>query len=297
MINTIQPHNTILSFLKKHINPHISKYINPYKYMWTIINKIYIKKNGLTPLTIDKVVSETKKSDTIFFFGSGFSVNEISNEEWDYFKSHNTISANWFHKRDIIPIDYYIVHEMHATVNRSGAINIRDNIYFKEYLDNLNKPCYKDSILFINIGINSTKEIINTGFLKNRKYVFYNNKLTKGFSFKKSLNCIFNNGIYFGGSIVLEAIHLSYIMGFKKIVLVGVDLYDSRYFWLNKDEDRDGLKYIGKSHNEAHKTYPYIMKHLDDIMTILKKEGVELYVYNPKSLLAEKLPIYKPEED
>ena len=108
MISTIQPHNTILSFLNKHINPHICKYINPYKYMWTIINKIYIKKNGLTPLTIDKVVSETKKSDTIFFFGSGFSVNEISNEEWDYFKSHNTISANWFHKRDIIPIDFLV---------------------------------------------------------------------------------------------------------------------------------------------------------------------------------------------
>ena len=72
MINTIQPHNTILSFLNKHINPHICKYINPYKYMWTIINKIYIKKNGLTPLTIDKVVSETKNPTPYSFLVPDF---------------------------------------------------------------------------------------------------------------------------------------------------------------------------------------------------------------------------------
>ena len=288
----------ISSFLNKYINPHICNTLNPYMYMWIIINKWYVKKYRLKPLTLETIINDTKKSDTIFIFGSGYSIKDISKKEWNMFKEHNTLSFNWFHNKCYIPIDYYIVREIHGSIHSSkNKENILKDPNFIKYMDNLNKDCYKNSILFISLNMDIIHSIIKNGILRGRKYIFYANRVLNKFSFKKDLSKIYHGGIYSGGATLLDAIHLAYIMGFKKIVLVGVDLYDSRYFWLNKDEDRDGLKYIGKSHNEAHKTYPYIMKHLDDIMTILKKEGVELYVYNPKSLLAEKLPIYKPEED
>ncbi|EHP89548.1 hypothetical protein [Methanotorris formicicus] len=280
------------------INPHICRVFNPYTYMWSVINRWYIKKYNLKPLTLKEIIKNTKKSDTIFIFGSGYSINEISKEEWNMFRKHNTLSFNWFHNKCYIPIDYYIVREIHRSVHGKYDIeNVSKDQNFVKYLENLNKNCYKDSILFINLNMDTTYLIIKSGFLRNRKYIFYANNIINKFGFKKDLSKIYHGGIYSGGATLLDAIHISYIMGFKKIVLVGVDLYDSRYFWLNRDENRDGLEDIGKSYKDVHRTYPYIIKHLDDIVDTLKKEGTELYVYNSKSLLAKKLPIYKLNED
>ncbi|MFB6345530.1 MAG: hypothetical protein ABEK50_07145, partial [bacterium] len=44
----------------------------------------------------EKDLRKNKTSSRIFIFGSGYSVNDISHDEWDAISSHDTLSFNWF---------------------------------------------------------------------------------------------------------------------------------------------------------------------------------------------------------
>jgi hypothetical protein len=96
-----------------------------------------------------------------------------------------------------------------------------------------------------------------------------------------------------------DAVHLGYLGGWKHLVLVGVDLYDRRSFWLKENELRDEYRYtsdkqtatVDTPHNTAmNGIIPFMKRWYKD----LKADGVEMSVYNPRSLLAEFMPIYKP---
>ena len=101
-----------------------------------------------------------------------------------------------------------------------------------------------------------------------------------------------------------DAVNCAYCLGWTNIVLVGVDLYDSRYFYLPPDQtvafDETTLKIGGAEYNpirgqrfdEAHNT---VRIGIIDVMASwrpwFEREGVRLSVYNPRSLLADVLPI------
>ena len=48
----------------------------------------------------------------------------------------------------------------------------------------------------------------------------------------------FNSGIVHGFGSVISVVNIAYLMGWKHIVLVGIDLYDHRYFYLPPNETR-----------------------------------------------------------
>ena len=81
-------------------------------------------------------------------------------------------------------------------------------------------------------------------------------------------------------------------MGWKHIVLVGVDLYDRRYFWLPPNETRliDSVRNF--TFDDPAKDGK--VESIGKWKTIFEQHGVNLYVYNPKSLLTDVLPLYKP---
>ena len=97
----------------------------------------------------------------------------------------------------------------------------------------------------------------------------------------------------------------AYVLGWRRIVLVGVDLYDSRYFFLPADKTLGVDPVTGRTTavganqwrgNRSSQPHNTVQIGIVDVMkswrSILAGDGVELYVYNPRSLLADVLPVY-----
>ena len=49
----------------------------------------------------------------------------------------------------------------------------------------------------------------------------------------------FAQGVRHAPGTLSDVVNCAYLLGWKDIVLVGVDLYDSRYFWLEQDQTLD----------------------------------------------------------
>ena len=111
----------------------------------------------------------------------------------------------------------------------------------------------------------------------------------------KSLPCSISDGITRKAGAIGGGISLARIVGWKKIVLIGVDLYDSRYFWLKEDEIRNKNQVSSTSQQ-----HPTVSRNLQSIVKIwsekLADEGYKLEVYNPRSLLISILPQFKWED-
>ena len=81
-------------------------------------------------------------------------------------------------------------------------------------------------------------------------------------------------------------------MGYERIVLAGADYYDKGYFWLDEGESRayDDPRF------PATRPWPYaevIVEMMGRWREIMARDGVELTVYNPRSLLARTLPVFR----
>lgn len=68
--------------------------------------------------------------------------------------------------------------------------------------------------------------------------------------------------IFHKGATLFDVVNISYILGYKEIVLVGIDLYDRRYFWLERNEtDKCDLK-RGKTYSDNHATTDNVLSGL-----------------------------------
>ena len=100
------------------------------------------------------------------------------------------------------------------------------------------------------------------------------------------------------GSSVERAISLSLILGFIKIVILGVDLKDRRYFWNKEDKNFKGLSVKQKGsglHKTAVKRFGNLpiqnsIKIIDQIAR--KYHGSKILITTNKSILSRKLEKY-----
>jgi len=253
-----------ISWLQNHRNSHLYKHIS------------------------EETLLSSKKSNTVFIFGSGYSINDISQDEWKYFEKHDTISFNWFVYQKFVRIDYHIIKEIAPNDLDSSIWHPKFNEYSKNIAEN---PFYSKTIFIVQKGWKATggNRMIGLHLLsKNsnifRYYISYRGK-------DRLPTFTFSEGLSHNGTLSL-CINFAWIMGWKKIVLVGVDLYDRRYFWLNQKETRDRDMMRGASYKDQHNMSKVTVPLMNKWRKFFIKNNVELYVYNSKSLLAEVLPVY-----
>src|SRR5258706_13937478 len=48
----------------------------------------------------------TRKNDTLFVMGSGYSINDLTPTELRFFEQHDVLSFNWFCKQNFLRSDY-----------------------------------------------------------------------------------------------------------------------------------------------------------------------------------------------
>ncbi len=231
----------------------------------------------------------SRKSDTVFIFGSGYSINEITYPEWSHFQEHDTLGFNWFVRQDKIRVDYHLTREL--SPDDLDPSVWRPAIWEHAELIR-NSPYYRETIFLVQAGwraINGNR-LVGMRLLPERARVFrfFNHRRGR----LQPPSSTLNEGLVHGESTLTDCINFGLILGWRSIVLVGVDLYDRRYFWLRHDKTRDNDRLRSASHTTRHNAAQGLTEHLGKWRDVLLARGCTLYVYNPRSLLASVLPVY-----
>ena len=167
-----------------------------------------------------------KQSDTLFIFGSGYSLNSISKKEWEYFEKNDTFGFSHFIKQKWINCRFHLIRGW-----KEGWISPKaGQTSYDEIINILKKNnFYKNTIFIIQ---NEPSAIVGNSILSRK----LSNSPQKIFKYKTDFNLNFpnrsqpNKFCHQNGTL-FDALSFGYLMEWKKIILVGVDLYDSRYFF------------------------------------------------------------------
>ena len=264
------------------------------------ISKILKLKSEANVTDIENIKTSRRK-DTIFIMGSGYSINDITREEWQHFIDVGDIlSFNYFFRGKFVPINYHICGEMDGAPNYGSVLmNSKHREGIKSYYNEIfSNPCYKNTTYFLRYKIDFTKAPVPIALwalfflkaFKNKQVCPYRIVIPKDAILEPSDNIYAISCI---GATLFDAVNIAYILGYKKIVLVGIDLYDRRYFWLGRNETHEGDLKRGNTYSNIHRTADKGIRGMAVWNKYLIKKGVRLYIYNPRSLLNKVLHIYR----
>lgn len=240
---------------------------------------------------------KTRRSDTVFIFGSGYSLNEISQKEWAYFQQHDIFGFTGFVYQKWVPVNYHLIR---------GAIEVLKGITWRPFAEEYMK-ILKDNSFFNNavllIQADHTAYFCNN--LIGHQFISPGSRIFRYRTLRGSEAPSFclRQGVVHSQGTLNDCVNLAFLMGWKQIVLVGVDLYDQRYFWLPPDQtwsfDESGHSKIssvgmrGQRYDQIHNTVKNgVIETLSEWSKEFEKRGTRLSIYNPLSLLAGHLPVY-----
>lgn len=252
-----------------------------------------------------KSIKERKRSDTLFVLGSGASINEISDTQWQQIRKHDTVGFNFWLIHPFVPTYYF--WEMPLEEDRRSV-----------FIDLLlrKQETYRDTVF---IGrrvwpnmVDRVQEILDlTPLLDHYNALSVDlppkSNYSKG-GFEKSIKTLNQFGVidlllrkhllFHRRGSLSDILAFSLGMGYKKIVLCGVDLLSTDYFF-----DQVPFKWKGsllpippKVNGNVHSTvdpskvditideFLYIMRDL-----VLKPRQVTLELLSTKSRLYPEL--------
>jgi hypothetical protein len=246
----------------------------------------------------EEAVRARRRSETVFVFGSGYSLNDIPGEEWEAMSRHDTFGFNAFYRQNWVRVDFHLL--------RGGVYGeLRWRAHAQEVSARLRQnPHYEDTIFLLQQDYTGSfaNQLVGHGLLPTDAQLFrYRTARAPGLPTHS-----FADGVRHAPGTLSDVVNCAYLLGWKEIVLVGVDLYDSRYFWLEPDQtlahDATTGNLIpaavnnirGQRYDEPHNTARSgVVEQMRDWARMLADEGVSLSVYNPRSLLADVVPVYR----
>lgn len=236
-----------------------------------------------------------KKSDTVFLVGSGYSINDLTKKDVSFMEQHDIFAFSTFlDNNKFFRVDFYLGREFFICDETMMSIPFMRKFtmidYYFSYKANHSKYC-GNTIFFVQHEVKSNmNSILARRLLKKGTKIFrFKSDFLKWFRFpSKNLRKL----MHFGGTLA-DALHACYAMGYRKIILVGIDLYDRQYYWLKENETYACDIGRGNTCTDPHRTSNNMVNAFKRWKPFFDKNGVEVYVLNPKSLLAEVLPVYK----
>lgn len=236
--------------------------------------------------------NSSKHNDTLIVYGCGSSINELNDDDKEHFSQFDSIAFNWFCKSNI-KAKYYLIREQANIPSRSSKDETPEKL-----IKNLNNDVYKNSILIVHKlseksgdclhyedpkilnQFNHNGIIVNDLKLHNNAY---------GVDLWDNTN-ILSQGVYHGRATLNNVLHVAVYMKYKSIIFVGVDLYDSRYFWVKEGATRHSVKKKGRNYKDKY----FLAKRIVDLVSETKKKyKINMSVYNKKSLLTSIMGVYK----
>lgn len=239
-----------------------------------------------------------RRSDTVFVFGSGYSLNDITPAQWKHIAEHDTFGFTAFIYQRWVRTDFHLLR---------GGIEgyLRWRPYAEEFCKTLNdNPFFADTIFLLQgeYFAQFSNQLVGYRLLREGTRIFrYRTARGDGLPTRT-----LREGVRHTGGTLSDAVNAAACLGWKQIVLAGVDLYDSRYFWLGPDETygldratgllvpaKTNLRGLGHSdvHNTARNGVVVTMGQWREYLE--RERGIRLLVFNPRSLLADVMPIYQ----
>jgi len=277
-----------------------------------------LSEKGVGPC-IDEVSLERKKSsETVFILGSGSSINEISDAQWKQIDQHDSIGLNRWPIHDFVPT--YYVFEQHLSPDepkfnkmfwkmieavgedyRDIPVILKDASAVTDRLEPADLPKWLREKLIISCDSAFPQLVAWSSEEKQHR------RLLRYLDYK----CYFDRQsyrlLYRKRSSISYLIHLAVVLGYDTIVLCGVDLTDSKYFfeseqyqdsdipipWRSFRRERDGTDETHKVNDPelGRLTLENIVYMLDDL--ILTPRDIDLYVESDRSALHPELPQYE----
>ena len=252
--------------------------------------RVAFRKSGRRGYRIldEHALRATRRSDTVFILGSGYSINDLTPEECAHFEQHDTLAFNFFAHSQLLRVDYHLVREIAESDRRRDVWEPRIREYFELIRGN---PAYRDTVLLLQEGLRAvnSNRAFELGVVPRDKRLF----LWRTAYGRRELGRSFAEGLSHPDATIEECINLAYLLGWTTIVLVGFDLYDNRYFWLDYEQARYPHLSGEGNHRLPHPTGPGVLRTIADWRAVLGASGVTLAVYNPRSLAAQVLPVYE----
>jgi hypothetical protein len=232
-----------------------------------------------------------KTSDTCVIYGSGWSINKLTEETKQKLAQFDSISFNWYCKSNT-RTTFYLVREQ---ANMKKRTHKRTGEDVSNFIRTMNSIPYENTCLIIHDLTKHSNNVHHYSSVLNK----FNGKgvvvLDQKSPKLSKTNCwakesIFKTGVYHGMTTMTNVMHIVINLGYKRVIFVGVDLYDSRYFWLPKNKARHSVKQKGQRQTSKHQTALYTINLIIDIK---KHHDIELLCQNRKSLLAKHMPVWK----
>lgn len=249
-----------------------------------------------------KFFLNNKPNSTCFIMGSGSSINDITPEQFSFIKRNYSIGINSWFLHDF-KTDIYMFEAGDPSWSEASKIF---KYLEKNYLEYKEIPILMpyDSFWFDK----KIKHLRKTNKLK----IFYyfvlpfliTNKifLSKAYIAKYKLSKYFNldASIYGSGSSVIRAVCFARELGYKKIVLLGVDLSNADYFY-NVDKSylnrRGILDYENNQKGKIHLTNDPKSKKIivEDFLKFAKEDehfNSKIYIASKKSSLYPEISLF-----
>jgi hypothetical protein len=234
-----------------------------------------------------EVLRAGRRSDLVFVFGSGGSLAELSADAWAGISVHDTFGFNWFVRQEYVRCDFHLVRGVaDATLDRR---RVRSDI--EEYFRFLREsPWFADSTVLLQHERRAFAA--NTALLEGM--IPPGRPILPWHTFPGAVpSDDLARGLAHGSSTLFDSINAAYLLGWSEIVLAGVDLYDRQYFWLERGTARGLDAERGAQATDPHSQVGHgVARQIGTWSTWLARRGVRLSVLNPRSLLADVLPVH-----
>lgn len=281
---------------------------NDIEYSHSVRNKIRNLASLGEALTIENMnISKLKKSDTVFILGSGASVNDLNSSDWGHISQHDSIGFNFWLIHEHTPTFYFF---------EPSTDDDRHECFLK--LLHLKREKYSAVPLICEFkwweGSGRTFE----GFpeeLKSNVHLYapyyfrfrYPFLVYLALTYWRLEGCFglnsFDNVIHHRATLS-ALVMFSMLAGYKRIVMVGIDLSNTKYFWEDKPDSYINLpKPRNVETGHLHATIDPgltsrewaipIDKFLDFVdRIILEPNNIELFIGSQKSKLYPRFPLY-----
>lgn len=254
--------------------------------------RAYRKASGLPAFNLSEF-AQRKTSDTLIVLGSGSSINALSEEDWDTIREHDSIGLNFWLLNQFVP-DFYMF-EVGPTQDRID--------HFQTFLTE--RAARYESVPMIykdtdrhTVNLSSVPSMVVHQFRVLNKInlpLDREDRLQAALRWCLRLRIPQITGLHvFARASIVQACALGAMLGYKRIVLAGVDLNNTRYFW----SDNPDLNWFGAQPGTVHKTMTSeklvpVDRVLDAFDTEwFKPAGITLYCGHATSALHPRFPAF-----
>ena len=245
-------------------------------------------------LSLDEV-RERKRSDTLFILGSGPSIRRVRPSQWEYVSQHESFGINFSLLLDIVPT-YQLMEdgkvawhrELTKRVLAPRRRRLSPAIWFisNRHTRRLIHPRYTPELFPdpARVCVFQLPERLLLG--RDRPFTAED----------------FEKSVRYRGTMSL-VLYLGMQLGYKRLVLLGVDLHTPRHFFEDMEEMRAYVENVSRDQLDDRLPLAFMipkagmLRSLDEYLYALNelhfsRKGIELYVGNRDNMLCPRIPYF-----